>query len=369
MPILDQLSAQLDRLASLEPGPFPVLSLYLNMQPDQHGRDHFDPFLRKELAERLESFPPNTPERDSVEKDAAKIREYVAGVEPSVNGLAIFACGGADLFDAVPLAAPINEHRLYISSQPHLYPLARLIDEYPRYVALLADSHSARIFVFAANTVERAEQIEGVKTKRHKAGGWSQARYQRHTENYHVHHVKEVVDTLARIVRDESISAIVISGDEVIVPLLKEQLPKDLAARVVDVVKLEVTATQREVLETTIAALREKDDETDREAVDEVLGAYRASGLGVVGIDETRKALDNGQVDELLITASEDAVAPNAAKAATSADAHAERSAGEQVADELVAKARQTAAKIRFIQDPAHLAPFGGVAARLRYKV
>ena len=49
MPILDQLSAKLDRLAAFEAGPFPVVSLYLNTQPDQNGRDHFEPFLRKEL--------------------------------------------------------------------------------------------------------------------------------------------------------------------------------------------------------------------------------------------------------------------------------------------------------------------------------
>jgi peptide subunit release factor 1 (eRF1) len=304
MPTLVQLSAQLDRLASRDRGPFPVVSLYLNQQPDQHGRDHFEPFLRKELAERVRTYPASGPERESLEKDAAKIRDYVAGVDPSVNGLAIFACAGADLFDAVPLAAPIHDHRLYVSDQPHLYPLARVIDEYPRYAALLADTHSARIFVFAANAVERAEQIEGVKTKRHKMGGWSQARYQRHTENYHVHHAKEVIDALARIVRDESIGSIVMAGDDVIVPLLKEQLPKDLAERIVDVVKLDVHASERDVLEKTIAALREKDVETDREKVDELLGTYRAIGLAVVGVDETRGALEKGQVDELVLTAS-----------------------------------------------------------------
>ena len=34
----------LDRLASLDTGPFPIISLYLNMQPNQHGRDQFEPF-------------------------------------------------------------------------------------------------------------------------------------------------------------------------------------------------------------------------------------------------------------------------------------------------------------------------------------
>jgi peptide chain release factor subunit 1 len=381
MPTLQQISAQLDRLATLEPGPFPIVSLYLNMQPNQNGRDHFDPFLRKELAERLRTYPASGPERESLERDAEKIREYVAGVDPSVNGLAIFACAGADLFDAVPLAAPIKEHRLYVSDQPHLYPLARLIDEYPRYAALIADTHSARIFVFAANAVERTEQIEGIKTKRHKVGGSSQARYQRHTENFHLHHAKEVVDTLARIVRDESIGSIVIAGDEVIVPLLKDQFPKDVADRVVDVVKLDVRASNRDVLEKTIAALREKDEETDRSKVDQLLGAYRANGLAVVGVEDTRLALEMGEVDELILTATPSTIDVTTPETSASAGGRREESADpngsaamalsaeERAADELVAKARQTAAKICFIQDPTLLAGVGGVGALLRFKV
>jgi len=345
MPSLDQLSAQLDRLAAFHPGPFAVISLYLNTQPDQNGRDHFEPFLRKELAERVRTYPASGPERESLEEDADKIRRYVGDLQRSANGLAIFACAGAELFDAMPFAAPVEAHRLYVSDRPHLYPLARLIGEYPRYAALLADTHSARIFVFAANALERSEQIEGVKTKRHKMGGWSQARYQRHTENYHIHHAREVVDALARIVRDESIRSIVIAGDDVIVPLLEEQLPKDLAERVIDIVKLDVRAPEREVLERTIAALHEKSAETDRDTVDDLLGAYRANGLGVVGVDQTRRALEMGEVDELIMTAD------------------------EGVADELVAKARQTAAKICFIQDPALLSAVGGVGARLRFKI
>lgn len=348
MPTLDQLSAQLDRLASFEAGPFPVLSLYLNLQPDQNGRDHYEPFLKKELAERLRTFPATGPERESLDKDVEKIRAYVEGVDKAANGLAIFACSGADLFDAVPLAAPIHDNRLYVSEQPHLYPLARVIDEYPRYVVLLADTNTARIFVFAGNAVERTEQIEGVKTKRTKVGGWSQARYQRHTENYHLHHAKEVVDILARIVRDESIVSVIVAGDEVIVPLLKEQMPKELADRIIDIVKLEMRASEREVLDTTIAALRAQDTEADRQIVDQLIGAYRSNGLAVVGIEETRKALDMGQVDELVIAAPP----PN-----------------EQAGDELVAKARQTAAKIRVIQDPAVLSTVGGVGALLRFKV
>src|SRR5436305_3395959 len=153
----------------------------------------------------------------------------------------------------MPLVAPIAEHHLAISDRPHLYPLARLLDQYPRYAVLLADTHSARIFVFAVNALERQERVEGTKTKHHKQGGWAQARYQRHTENYHLHHAKEVIDTLARIVRDEAIASVLIAGDEVIVPLIREQLPKDIAERVVDFLKLDIRTPERELLEASLA--------------------------------------------------------------------------------------------------------------------
>jgi len=350
MPQLEQLATRLDRLASIEAGPFPVISLYLNLQADEHGKDRFEPFLRKELADRIRTYGTSSPERRSLEQDADKIRRYVGNLEPSVNGLAVFACAGAELFEAIPLAAPIDQHRLYVSSVPHLYPLAKILDEYPRYLALLTDTHSARIFVFAANAVEKTGRVENAKTKHHKQGGWSQARYQRHNENDQLLHAKEVVDTVARIVRDEKIDKIVLSGDEVIMPTLREQLPKDVADRVVEIVKLDVKAPEHEVLASTIAALREKDAAGDRERVEQVIGAYRANALACVGVDAAMKAFEMGQVDELLMTSTPDAFK-------------------DDTADRLVAKARQTSAKIRFIEDPSLLAGVGDVAASLRFKI
>src|SRR3954469_5850567 len=170
MPSTDTSTSQLDRLASFDPGPFPVLSLYLNLQPNERGRDQFDPFLRKELNERLRTYPRGGPERQSLEQDAEKIRDYVAGLDGSLNGLALFASSGAGLFEAIPLAAPVETHRLYVEARPHLYPLARLLEQYPRYRALVADTHSARIFFFAANAVVKSEEIENEKTKHHKQG-------------------------------------------------------------------------------------------------------------------------------------------------------------------------------------------------------
>ena len=96
MPLLDQLSAQLDRLAEWDPGPFPVVSLYLNLQADDKGRDNFEPFLRKELSDRIATYGGRGPERDTLTRDADKIRQYLDNVDRSANGLALYP-GTSDL--------------------------------------------------------------------------------------------------------------------------------------------------------------------------------------------------------------------------------------------------------------------------------
>jgi peptide chain release factor subunit 1 len=383
------LNDQLDRLARFEPAPYPVVSLYLDATAGQHGRDQFQSFVRKEFRARAETYPAGTPERASLDQDLERIGAYLANdLQPSANGVAIFACSAGELFEAVQLDAAVGGHSLFIGDQPHLYPLARLISQHPRYAAVIADTNHARILVIAHGSVERAQTVEGVKTRRTSQGGWSQARYQRHISNYHLHHVKDVVDALDRIVQRDNLDAILIAGDPVVIPIFREQLPKHLADKVIDELTLPTDAPEHEILRASYETLHRSNETTDRERVDAVLNAYRAGGLGVVGADETLLALTNGQVDELLITASladleglrntkaaqmalandaglaEPAVEPVAAGEAEQADIGTVR-----LADELVAKARQTGAHITFIEDPSLLERCGGVAALLRYRI
>jgi peptide chain release factor subunit 1 len=154
-------------------------------------------------------------------------------VNRSANGLALFASAGAGDFQAVQLDAPIEDHWLFIGAVPHIYPLMRLMDQYPRYAAVMLDTNHARIFAFGLGSLEKREDVKGVRTRRTSMGGWSQARYQRHVENVHLHHIKEVVDTLDRIVRADNIQHIIVVGDEVTVPLFKDALGESEATSLV----------------------------------------------------------------------------------------------------------------------------------------
>jgi peptide chain release factor subunit 1 len=376
----------IDRLAAFEPVGLPVVSLYLNAQANEHGRQDFDRFLRKEFSERARTFKAHSPERESFDRDVERINAYLADeLRPETNGVAIFACAGADdFFEPIQTAAPIESHRLYIYNQPHLYPVARLMEQYPRYAVLVADTNRARLFVFGRGKALLSDEIQNVKTRGAKVGGWSQMRYQRHMEQYHLQHAKEVVDQLERITREDDIQHIILAGDEVIIPKLKEQFPKTVADKIVDVLSLDINAPEHEVLAESMEAMREHDAESDAEKVARLFDEYRAGGLAVVGSTDTLEALAMGQVEELVISASQQKVEGDREDVAILSDAEVVEPviAGEDggtvanleadsviVADDLVTRARQTSARITFVEDPALLEEVGGCGAFLRYRI
>jgi peptide subunit release factor 1 (eRF1) len=354
------LSEVLDRLAAFEPADGPVVSLYVDARAGQHGKDQFEPLLRKELPDRARSFRAHTAARESFDRDVERIASYLADeVAPRANGLAIFACAAAGLFEAVQLEVPFERTRLFVSRAPHLYPLARVLEQYRRYAAVVTDTNRARIFVFGLRRMVDATEVTSRKTRRSDVGGWSQMRYQRHTDNFHLGHAKDVVEALARVTREEALDEVVLAGDEVIMPLVREQLPKELAARVVDVLRLDVRTPEHEVLAATVEALRRHDARTDAEKVQRLLDEARSGGLGVLGARDTLAALRGGQVDELVIAA-----APAALRAEEGT-----RSDAEALASELVAGARQTGARITFVEDQGLVEDMGGVGALLRYRI
>jgi stalled ribosome rescue protein Dom34 len=367
----------LKALAAFEPGDQPVLSLYLDLRADQHRQDRYDAFVRKAFAERRRAMR-GRPESDSVDQDLTRIEAFLKdAIEPSWNAVAVFACTAAGLFKTVELDVAVGGHWLFVGSTPHLYPLVRLLDQYPRYAAVLLDTHQARIFVFGLNTTEHARQVTGPKTRRTNVGGWSQARYQRRVQNAHVHHIRDVIDALGRIVAQEQLSQIVLAGHETALALLRSELPATLTEKVVDQIRLQRTTGERDVLEHTVEALRGKDADNDVEHVAAVLDTWRSGGLGVAGPEATLSALELGQVDEVLISATPTALKkvqtlPDEVirlEADTSEITANDDTSKLALADEIATRAQQTGAHIRIVEDQTLLGEVGGVAAFLRFRL
>ena len=368
----------LEKLVAVEPVDGPFVSLYLDARVDENGKRNLMPVVRKQLKERSKIYDNHTPEQESFEKDAARIINYLeTGVPTTAQGLAIFACSTAnDYFEAGEFEAPFERNRLFVSDRPHVYPLARVVDQYRRFAVLLADTNRARIFVFAVGRTVEERSVENVKTKRTSVGGWSQARYQRHEENYHLHHVKEVVDMLERVVREEDVEHVILAGDEeTVIPLIREQLPKALSDKVIDALSFGIDTPEHELFDESLKAFRRHDSLTDMEKVERLLNEFRADDLGVAGVPDTLAALSNGQVEEMLIVSSAEKLAydeEEVKKVLELYEPDGEVRALDQrtIADELVRRASLlSSAHVTFIEDDTRLQQIGGVGALLRYRI
>ena len=368
----------MDKLLAFDAVPAPVVSLYLDARVNEHGKRNFLPFVRKQLSERVKTYPVNSEERASIEEDFVRIMSYLEdGIREPTQGVALFACSMLDdYFQVGQFDAHFERNRLMVEDRPHLYPLARLIEQYRHYAVVLADTNRAQIFVFAAGRAVQQDSIENVKTNKTQVGGWSQARYQRHVENYHLHHAKEVIDNLERTVREEKIENVILAGDEaVVIPILKEQMPKELQEKVIDVISLGIDTPEHELLEESLTAFRRHDSLTDMEKIERLLGQFRGDNLAVAGVPDTLAALSNGQVEEMLLVASADGLKFDEAEVRKvlevyGADDIPETLDERAVADELIRRANQSsAAKVTFIEDTTRLEQVGGVGALLRYRI
>ena len=93
---------------------------------------------------------------------------------------------------------------------------------------------------------------------------------------------------------------------------------------------------------------------TEIERIDALRGELRAGRLALAGPRDVLRALENGQVEEILIS-------PALAGAGGNGS-------GMSPVDDLVHRALATSARVRFVEEPGLLAELGGVVASLRYK-
>jgi peptide subunit release factor 1 (eRF1) len=367
------------KLLEFEPTGFPFISLYLNTEPNENGQFNFDVFARKQLSEYADNFEAESSERESFDRDAERILEYLGTIRETAKGAAIFACAGANgFFLTREFNVPFEENHFFVFDKPYIFPLTRLLEQNPMFAVVQADTNAANIFVYKRGHVIEQEEIQNEKTKRVAAGGWSQQRYQRSVENFHQQHAKDIVEELEKLVREEGIDQIVLSGDEaVIIPLLRAEMPKEVDEKVVEVLNLNIDTPEHELLEAAEQAIFQNQTLVDKEKIDNLFEQNYDDGLGVTGVEKTLAALSNGQVQELYISADFTGIEYDPKQVYKVLSAYAAGDDGEvpdirrqgMVVDELLRRAVESADTIRFIKDENLLSEVGGVGALLRYKI
>lgn len=343
------------RLAEVESTDAPVISAYLDVRPEAHAERPAERPQLIELRERLASlergYEPLSGPAESFAADRRRIEELLSTEDLSgIEGLAAFACDRIGLWEVVRTQIPFDTH-VAVGPTAELFQLARLLDDQVNAVVAVLNTSTCRLFVTRrGGLIERSGLDEpSDEHKRHDQGGWSQARFQRHVDMQDKRFAKEAAEAIDRLVRVEKPRHVILAGDERVIPVLEGELSQQVSALLAHVTHVGVRAGADEVNDEVAPLLAALEEAEDEEVGDRAIGAMRAGGLGVAGIDETMRALEAGQVDELVI----------------------DESVGmdEELRAELIRQASLTDARVTVAREHPALARFEGVAATLRFRL
>jgi len=320
--------------------------------------------VRDRLREIDRSLPRHGELHDSFAADAARVEALLEDESNDPErGLAVFACRSAGLFESLRTWVPF-EPRVELAAGPELLPLARFVDHEPALLAL-ADTNTLRLFVSQpGHLVELPALDDEPDDYSHKeTGDAAEAGFQRHVDDHRDKFAKRAARAIQAAFEREAVERVLLAGDDVAIPHLRDELPTAISDRVREVLRLERRATLDEIEAKALPAIESAEVGDARDAADRLMGAIGPRGLGVGGIDPTRQALAVGAGLELLL----DAAIGDGAPADPAGQAGAEV-ISESSANELVVLAARTGARITFV--PAHdeLRALGGVGALLRYR-
>ena len=276
------------------PPPEPKRS-QLRAQRDEEGTSRRPAleFFERECTAALDRYPEDSPARNSLAADIARVRAYVEEeLDPAAHGVVVIACHHAGIFEPVAL-------EIVVGPIPSLLQLVHAAEDFPAYAVLVADQREAFIWLFERQMWERNVAFEADDYPRHqKQGGWSQRRYQARADERVEHFASAVAEELRRALDDraEAIEYVVIAADEPMYSALRAEFHETVASRVIGRVHLAVSAPIEQIVAEAEPVVEQAERTKELEAVQAVQGEAAAGDHGVVGPEATLAALQASQV-------------------------------------------------------------------------
>jgi peptide chain release factor subunit 1 len=312
-----------ERLSAIAPGPYEVVSCYLKLEPrDKTGAKYLIKIKNriKQLASDLERRPLDHAQRESVRTDLDRLRRYFEEPSrlPAARGIALFACGALDLFEALPLPH-VHRSRLAVAPVPLVRELVALEEEFGTILVAACDRTSARFFAVTAYDVAELPSLTALATRSGKFHGERQAKkgsvlaggfgehshHMRIREEKHRHYA-QVADRIFQIHTQRPLAGLVAAGIGVDAAALLPHLHTYLHDLVLGVVRLNPKRVAAAEVREAALALREERERAWERAHAEAVRDGLGSGWAVNGVEATLKALERGQVRTLVADGRDD---------------------------------------------------------------
>lgn len=276
----------------------PILSIYLNTEPTKGNADVHKLRLRTML------------KKVDAPKDVDIIERFFDHeYDWSGQGIAIFSCAPEDYFINYPLDIPVQDHIQY-SMQPSIKPLAAILNQFVGYGVALVDKQEIRLLAFHLGEIKAEETFSGEEIRHMKRGGASAVPGNRggvsgltgYEDEMIDRNMKEAAEMAAKFFEDHHIQRIFIGGSEDNIPLFKAQLPKSWQSLLVDTFSISMNVSSNDILKKILEIGQLHEEHRQKHLVEKTITTAAKGGNAVLGLNETLLAVNNKQIDTLLIT-------------------------------------------------------------------
>jgi peptide subunit release factor 1 (eRF1) len=303
----------LERLTRVQPGSHRIVTCYLKLEPRDRSRGKYLIKVKNRVKNAIQALPRLGLERavaEAVERDLDRVQQYLRSPAnlPHTQGVAIFACEGLGLFEAVPLPV-VYRSRLAVDTTPLVRELASVEDEFGRLLTAVLDRTSARFFEVTAYRTQELSGLRADSTRGKRfhgdqdgSGGWGEHTYNNRIREEKQRHYEAIARELFAIDRRHPAHGIVLAGtgaEAAVEPFLHSYLVE----RFIGTARLNPKeATLASVHAATLAVREGYERASERALVHGMLEGI-GTGWGINGLRPTLKALSRGQVRSLLVHA------------------------------------------------------------------
>lgn len=275
----------------------PMLTVYLNTDPSLGNADGY----RLELRTMLKKV--------DLPEDVRAVENYFSHeFDWTGRSVAVFSCAPRGFFRAYSLAIPVNS-RVRIGNQPHVKPLANLLDYYGGYGVVLIDKQGARLFFFHLGELREQEGIVGETIRHTKRGGASAMPGRRggvagqtnYTAETAERNMRDAAHFAASFFSEYNVRRVLIGGTDENVALFRSLLPKSWQTLVVGAFAMSMTASADEVFARAMEIGSQAELRQESELLQRIVTATAKGRGGVLGLEDTLHALREGRLQTLVI--------------------------------------------------------------------
>jgi hypothetical protein len=291
-------------IAELYRSEAPLTTVYADASEDTNDPHRTRELRRRALREELAAA--GAPSSDLAVIDEILSRpSHVGG---PVSHFLVIRNGEVLVQELLP-GPPRAEHAVSYGLVPALLPVLMHRPRELNYLVVEANREGGvvKLFRLGSAAPETEQEIEGETEQIRKVqlGGWSHRRFQQHAEEAWKRNEAQIAGSVDELVRTEKVELVLISGDVRATQLLRDQLgsaAQKVAVLVAGNTRAEGSSDQplEHELETRIAELLALEE---RNALDRLAQETASTGgLGEVGLGAVVHALQQSQVDTLLVS-------------------------------------------------------------------